>query len=339
MKAIFLVKKGDANKAFEFREIPNPIPAEDEVLIKVEYTGLNFADTLARRGLYRDAPPIPCVLGYDVSGVIAAVGSKVVNLKPGDRVTSFTHFGGYAEYAVTKEIGAVKIPDILDGSVATALATQFVTAYYCSAEATNLHEGDTVLIHAAAGGVGTAFVQYALYKKCIVFATAGSDEKVSMLKQAGVQYAINYRKENYLEIIKQNTKSKGIDVIFESLGGKYVKEGIKLLNPGGRIICIGAAEMSNSTNPLYQLKTGLAFGFYHPGQFIMASKSIIGVNMLKISDDKPLVLKRCLEGVMELYSKGAFKPFVGKIFPASEIGKAHEYIESRASTGKTVIKW
>jgi NADPH:quinone reductase-like Zn-dependent oxidoreductase len=337
MKAIYLIRKGAAEKAFEFRDVAKPVPKENEVVIKVEYSGLNFADTLARRGMYRDAPPMPCVLGYDVSGIIDAVGNKVISLKPGDRVTSFTHFGGYAEYAVTNEMGAVKIPDSLDGAAATALATQYGTAYYCSAEATNMNEGDTVLIHAAAGGVGTALTQYALYKKCIVFATAGSDEKIAMLKKAGVQYPINYRKEDYKDVIKRN--AKGIDVIFESLGGKYVKDGIKLLNPGGRIICFGAAEMSNSTNPFYQLKTGLAFGFYHPAQFIMPSKSIIGVNMLAIADNKPLVLKRCLEGVMELYNKNIFKPFAGKVFPANEVAKAHEYIESRASTGKVAIRW
>ena len=339
MKAIYLVKKGAADKAFEFREVPKPVPKENEVVIKVEYSGINFADTLARRGLYKDAPPIPCVLGYDVSGIIDSVGAKVTTLKPGDRVTSFTHFGGYAGYAVTIEMGAVKIPDDLDGAAATALTTQFGTAFYCSAETTNLHEGDIVLVHAAAGGVGTALTQYALYKKCVVFATAGSDEKITMLKKAGVQHPINYRKENYQEIIKRNSPSKGVDVIFESLGGKYVKDGIKLLNSGGRIICFGAAEMSNSTNPLYQLKTGLAFGIYHPAQFIIPSKSIIGVNMLAIADNKPLVLKRCLDGVMELYKKNVFKPFAGKVFPASEIAKAHEYIESRASMGKVAIKW
>ncbi|MGP8215579.1 MAG: quinone oxidoreductase family protein [Bacteroidia bacterium] len=339
MQAIFLVKKGEADKAFEFRDVPKPVPAKDEVIIKVEYSGLNFADTLARKGIYRDAPPTPCILGYDVSGTIDSIGSNVEYLKPGDRVTSFTHFGGYAEYAAAKSIGVIKIPDELDGASATALTTQFATAYYCIAEATNLHEGDSVLIHAAAGGVGTALVQYALYKKCIVFATAGSDEKTYMLRKAGVQYPINYRKENYIEIIKQHTAEKGVDAIFDSLGGKYVKDGIRLLNSGGRIICIGAAEMSNSTNWFYQLKTGLAFGIYHPAQFIIPSKSFIGVNMLRIADNKPLLLKGCLDGVFELYNKGVFKPFVGRIFQAQEIAKAHEHIESRASVGKIVIKW
>lgn len=339
MKAIYLIRKGTAGKAFEFREVPKPEPADDEVVIKVEYSGLNFADTLARKGLYKDAPPIPCVLGYDVSGTIESAGKSINNFKPGDRVASFTRFGGYAQYVAAKGIGVVKIPDNLDGASATALTTQFVTAYYCSAEITNLHEGDNVLIHAAAGGVGTALTQYALYKKCVVFATAGSQEKIAMLKNRGVQFPINYRNENYLDIIKQQIKNKGIDVIFDSIGGKYVKDGIKLLGSGGRIVCFGAAEMSNHTNPLYQLKTGLAFGFYHPAQFIIPSKSLIGVNMLRIADDKPLLLKRCLDDVIDLYKKGIFKPLVGKTFPASEIAKAHEHIEQRESVGKVTIKW
>jgi NADPH2:quinone reductase len=337
MKAIYLVKNGDAKNAFEFREVPKPEIADDEILIKVEYSGLNFADILARKGIYRDAPPIPCVLGYDVSGTIEAVGGKVQNLKVGDSVAAFTHFGGYAEYAKTKAIGAVKIPAQLDSAAATALTTQYGTAYYCFSYITNINEGDTVLIHAAAGGVGSAFVQMALHRKCIVFATAGSDEKIEMLKKEAVQYAINYRKENYLDVIKRN--AKGIDVIFESLGGKYVKEGIKMLAPGGRIVCIGAAEMSNKTNPLSKLKTALAFGLYHPAQLIIPSKSLMGVNMLRISDYKPMVLKHCLDGVVKLYEEGAIRPSVGKVFPADEMYKAHEMIESRLSAGKVAVKW
>ena len=339
MKAIYLVKNGVPDKAFEIRDVTKPTPKEDEVVIKVDYSGLNFADVMARKGMYKDAPPKPCVLGYDVSGKVDSVGSKITDLKVGDRVIALTRFGGYAEYVATNAMGVVKIPDTLDGAAATALATQYATAFYGCAEATNLHEGDYVLIHAAAGGVGTAYTQYALYKKCIVFGTVGSDEKVEMMKKAGVQYPINYRKENYIDVVKKNTGGKGLDAIFDSLGGKYIKDGIKLLNHGGRIVCIGAAEMSSSNNPFFQLKKALEFGIYHPAQFMLPSKSIIGVNMLRIAESKPLVLKRCLEGVMKLYNEGVFKPVVGKVFPASEIGKAQDYIESRASVGKVAIKW
>jgi NADPH:quinone reductase-like Zn-dependent oxidoreductase len=339
MIAIYLVKKGVSENTFEFRDVPQPLPGANEVLIKVEYSGLNFADTLARRGMYRDAPPIPCVLGYDVSGTIHSVGGKVENLTPRARVAAFTRFGGYAEYVAVNSMAVVKIPSGLDGASATAIATQYCTAYYCSVEATNLHEGDNVLIHVAAGGVGTALTQYALYKKCNIFATAGSDVKMEILKKAGVQHPINYRKENYMDIVKEQTKGKGLDVLFDSLGGKYVRQGIKLLGSGGRIVCIGAAEMSGSSNHLHYLKVGLAFGFYHPAQFMLSSKSFIGVNMLRIADDKPRVLRRCLEGVIKLCELGVYKPFAGKVFPANEIAKAHDYLTSRASVGKIAIKW
>ncbi len=338
MKSIYLIKKGNAAEAFEFRETPKPAPADDEVIIQVEYSGLNFADILARKGMYKEAPPIPCVLGYDVSGTIESAGKNINGLKPGDRVAAFTRFGGYSEYVAASGMGVVKIPDTLDGATADALTTQYVTAFYCAAETTNLHEGDSVLIHAAAGGVGTALVQYALYKKCTVFATAGSAVKVEMLNKTGVQYAINYRKDDYRSVIKNHAPG-GLDAIFDSLGGRFVKDGIRLLSAGGRIICFGAAEMSGSSSIFHQIKTGLAFGFYHPAQFIIPSKSLIGVNMLRIADTRPVVLKRCMEEVMGLYNKGVFKPLIGKIFPASEIAKAHEYVESRESIGKVLIKW
>ncbi len=338
MKSIYLVKHGGAAKAFEFRETPKPIPGGGDVIIKVEYSGLNFADILARKGLYQDAPPIPSVLGYDVSGTVDSVGKDITDLKKGDRVAAFTRFGGYSEYVAADRLGTVRIPDNLESAAADALTTQYVTAFYSAAEVTNLHEGDNVLIHAAAGGVGTALVQYALYKKCVVFATAGSDVKVALLKEAGAQFPVNYRKDDYKEVVKKYANG-GIDVIFDSLGGKYVKDGIKLLGAGGRIICFGAAEMSRRSNIFFKAKTGLSFGFYHPAQFIIPSKSLIGVNMLRIADTKPAVLKRCIEEVMELYKRGVFKPVVGKIFSATDISKAHEYVESRESVGKVVIKW
>ena len=164
MKAIYIVKYGSANEAFEFRETPKPVPKAGEVLVKVEGFGLNFADVMARKGMYEDAPPIPSLIGYDVVGIVERVGSNVTNVLEGDRVTALTRFGGYAEFALTDCRAVAKISDSLSITVGTALTTQFCTAYYCAAEAVNLFEGDRVLIHSAAGGVGTALMQYALHK-------------------------------------------------------------------------------------------------------------------------------------------------------------------------------
>lgn len=168
MKAVYLVKTGDPETAFEIREIPKPQPAPDQVRIKVEAFGLNFADVMARLGLYRGAPPLPAVLGYDIVGRIEECGEAVQDLKAGDRVTALTRFGGYAEYAVTESSAAAKISEDMPAGVAAALSTQYCTAYYLAYEMANLQQNDRVLTHAAAGVVGTALVQMALYKQCML---------------------------------------------------------------------------------------------------------------------------------------------------------------------------
>ena len=338
MKAVFLVRQGAASGAFEIREIPVPVPGAGQVLIRVEAFGLNFADVMARRGMYKEAPPIPCVLGYDVAGIVTETGKDVINVKAGDRVTAMTRFGGYAEYAVTDARATTVIPHTLDTATATALTTQFCTAYFAAAEMVHLHKGDKVLIQSGAGGVGTALVQYAKYKECIIFSTAGSEEKLQHLAKSGVHYPINYNTQDFETEVKKITDGKGVDVIFDAVGGKSVKKGFRSLAAGGRIVCYGAAEMSNQ-NIFGKIKSALGFGFYHPVMFMTASKSMIGLNMLRIADDHPIILQRCLEAVVRLTEEGIFIPSAGKIFPVTEIAEAHDFLESRKSMGKVAVTW
>jgi NADPH:quinone reductase-like Zn-dependent oxidoreductase len=338
MKAIALVKTGDAGSAFEVREIAKPQPQTGEVLIKVSAFGLNFADVMARRGLYKEAPPLPAILGYDVAGIVESIGENVDNITPGDRVTAMTRFGGYAEYAVTSSSAVAVVPKHIDNATATALATQYCTAHYAAAEMVNLHEGDKVLIQSGAGGVGTALIQYAKYKNCEIFATAGNDSKLQYLSSLGVDHPINYVSKDFEQEIKKLTDGKGVDVIFDAVGGSSVKKGFRSLAAGGRLVCYGAADLSDK-NLFGKVKLGLEFGFYHPVMLISPSKSIIGVNMLRIADNKPAIIKRCLEQVMQLTRTGVFVPTLGKVFKASDIAAAHEYLEKRKSIGKVVVEW
>lgn len=338
MKAVVLIKKGDAAKAFEIREAPIPIVNYGEVLIKVATFGLNFADVMARRGLYKEAPPIPAILGYDVAGTIEAVGEGITSLKKGDRVTAITRFGGYAEYVVTNANAVSIIPATVDFATATALATQYCTAVYAATEMINLHAGDKVLIHSGAGGVGAALIQFAKYKQCEIFATAGSENKVDYLKKTGVHHAINYTTKDFEMVIRNSTHQKGVDVIFDAVGGKSIKKGIRLLAAGGRIVCYGAAAFSDK-NIVGKIKTALQFGFYHPLEFMMSSKALIGINMLSIGDQQPQVIKRCMDKVMQLYNEDVFMPNIAKVFAAADIGEAHEYLEKRKSIGKVVMQW
>lgn len=339
MKAIYLVKHGDADEAFEIRETPKPVPKPGEVLIKVQGFGLNFADVMARKGMYKEAPSIPGLIGYDVCGVVETAGSNVKHFVEGDRVTAMTRFGGYAEYALTDARAAAKIPDHINVAEATTLTTQYCTAYYCAAEMVNLQPGDRVLIHSAAGGVGTALMQYALWKGCEVFAATGSDSKVEHLKKQNAHHVIHTGSIDFDEFIDEQTKGDGVDVIFDGVGADFIRRGFSVLAPGGRLVCYGAAEMSSSANIFSIAFKAIQFGIYHPFQFMMNSKSLIGVNMLKIADGKPHVIKRCLDNVVRLVEEGVFKPQGGKIFKADDIAEAHKYLETRQSVGKVACEW
>ena len=208
MKAAVLVKTGNPQTAFELREVPEPQLKANQVLIKVEVSGLNFADVMARNGLYREAPPLPSIIGYDVVGRVEAQGADVPDGLVGKRVTALSRFGGYAEFVATDYRGLAVIPEEMDAAEAVALATQYCTAYYAGYEMVNLHPGDHVLVHAAAGGVGTALTQLCKLKGCVVIGTSGSKDKFDYLKRNGVDHIINYREQDYSVEIEKLFKGK-----------------------------------------------------------------------------------------------------------------------------------
>ncbi len=340
MKAVFLVKKGHSSQAFEIRNIDKPeIKEKDDVLIKVEAFGLNYADVMARNGQYREAPPMPSVLGYEVVGIVEAVGSEKDEGMIGKRVVGFTRFGGYAEYALSKNIGITEIEDMPAGK-ALCIATQYVTAYYMAVHATNLFEGDKVLVHAGAGGVGTALIQLCKLKGCTVFTTAGSDSKIEYVKSQGADHAINYRKNDYENEVNRMTGSERLEVTFNPIAGSTFKKDFNLIGSGGRVILFGGSELSGKK---WGILSGLNFirkmGFRLAIGLMMRSKSIIGVNMLKIGDNKPAVLQKCLIEVTKLIKDGKLNPHVGASFPVDQIAEAHELLESRRSIGKVIVEW
>jgi NADPH2:quinone reductase len=340
MKAIVLKRHGSASEAFELQERPTPEAGPGQVRIAVEAFGLNYADVSARQGTYLDAPPPPCVIGYEVVGRVDALGAGVDHLTVGRRVAALTRFGGYATSAVTDARAAVPIPDDMDAGIAAALPTQGGTAYYCAEEMVRLHAGDHVLIQAAAGGVGTLLVQLCKRRGCVVYGTAGSDDKLDYLRRLGVDHPINYRREDFADAVRRLRGDAGIDVVFDSLGGSAVRKGLALLAPGGRIVCLGAAERSSGSLQLARdVRFALSFGFIHPIPLLMNSKSILGVNMLRISDHRPDTLARVLRGIVDLALTGEVTPTVGGRFSAAQIAEAHTLLGNRGSTGKIVVEW
>ena len=337
MKAIYLNSYGDADKACEIKETEKPRPEKGQVLIKVEAFGLNFADVIARRGKYPDAPKNPAVLGYDVAGTIEALGPDTHEFAIGDRVAALTRFGGYAEYAATMVEGVARIPDNFDTALATALATQACTAYYCAEESVTLNPQDNVLIHAAAGGVGTILVQIAKHRGCTIFGTA-STGKMDYLRSIGVDHPIDYTKEDFSSAVSKILGKDRIDVVFDSIGGKTFRESWKLIGAGGSMVNFGAAAQMDG-GALKALGMAFNFGLYSPLQLLMKSKSMNAVNMLRIADYKPAVFAKVFNGVMEYARRGIINPTLAKKYNAEDIAEAHAFLESRKSIGKVVLEW
>src|SRR5688572_9054793 len=222
MLAYYLVKNSTPSDSFELREVPRPSLAAGEVRVKVSAFGLNYSDVMARQGLYRECPPLPTVIGYDVEGIIDEVAENVSGFKPGDRVFALTRFGGYAEYANTKTEAVNHLPEHAPVGAGCALATQSVTAYHGAIHCQTLMPGEKILIHAAAGGVGTAIIQLALWKGCTVIGVAGGKEKVDYLKTMGVQHIVDHHTTDYLQYVRDHLDNK-VDVVFDNVGGSSIK--------------------------------------------------------------------------------------------------------------------
>ena len=333
----FLVKKGKAEKAFEIRSFDLPELKADEVLIEVEAFGLNYADVMARLGLYRDAPPFPALIGYEVVGRVIEVKDYAHAKWIGKRVLAFTRFGGYAKHAITQvdacvEVGCQDVAELL------ALCTQGVTAYYMASYLAPIRNGDVVLVHAAAGGVGSILIQLIKEQGGRAIAKVGGDDKMEFTRKLGAELAVNYRKDDYQKCIEREIGK--IDVSFNPVGGSTYKKDLALLQAGGRIFLFGGSELGKGKWGVFSaLNFVRKMGLIIPVGLMMRSRNVLGVNMLRIADEKPAVLKVCLEGVVKLYGEGKIQILEKQTFVAGEIAQAHALLESGNSKGKLAIKW
>ena len=338
MLAHVLIREGSPHNSFELKEVPMPELKAGQIRIKVSAFGLNYADIMARQGIYRERPPLPCILGYDVEGEIDAIAPGIEGFKKGDRVFALTRFGGYAQYACTQIEAVGHLGDNVAIGEGTALATQSITAYHAAIHAQTLMQGEKVLIHAAAGGLGTSLIQIALWKGCIVIGVAGGNEKIDYLKSIGVQHVIDHHKSSYLDYVRDHLDGK-VDVVFDNIGGSSIKKAKSILSRGGRIVSLGAATLSGKKGIINLMRLGLGFGFFSPISFLTKSQSLIGVNMLKIADYRKDIIAQEFKEVEGLFEKGILKPHVGKVFNQDQLPQAQEWMEDRKSIGKVVVTW
>lgn len=320
-------------------ETPDPSPGAGEVLIDVAASGVNFADTLARQGLYRDAPPLPFIPGYEVAGRIAALGPGVTAFEVGQPVLAFTNFTGYASRAVSPARGTFPLEEGDDLVEAAALPVNFVTAWHSIFRVGGVKEGDRVLVHAAAGGVGLAAVQMLKHAGAVIFGTAGGPKKIEVLEAHGVDHPIDYRAVDFERAVRA-IAPEGIDLILDSIGGAYHKKGRRLLRAGGTLVAFGMASMSAPTgrSMLRVLKAVVQTGFVNPLTHMMQSKGYVGVNMKRIGDENPDLLAYEMQKVIEGWRAGHWKPVVAQRFPLAKVGEAHALLESRKTIGKVMLE-
>lgn len=338
-QAVHLVKKGSAESAFELRSLTLPGLTNGQVLIEVEAFGLNYADVMARLGLYREAPPMPCVIGYEVVGIVSEVANEADNELLGKRVVGFCRFGGYAKHVITHNYAVSVIGD-MNAGIALSLATQFVTAYYMVNRSANVQAGERVLIHAAAGGVGTALIQLCKLKGAHVTAKVSSKEKEQLVRSLGADTVINYKEGNYEKQVSDHLGTEKLDVSFNPVAGGTFKKDWELLGTGGRLVLFGGSELSNGKwGILSTLNFVRKMGFVVPIGLMMRSKSMIGINMLKVADFKPRVLAECLNEVVRMVKEGQIHPVVGGVYKQHELKMAHRLLEEGKTVGKLIIEW
>ena len=338
-QAFFLTKKGAAAEAFELRKFDIPEPTGNKVLVEAEAFGLNYADVMARRGLYREAPPMPCIVGYEVVGKIIACGPDANKENLNKRVVAFCRFGGYAKHVITDDYATVGVGD-QDSIELLALCTQVVTAYYMAEYLTPIHSIDRVLIHAAAGGVGSILIQLAKMKGAEVIAKVGQKEKEQFVRDLGADHVINYRDSDYSDQLESYLDGGRIDISYNPVAGSTYKKDMKLLGSGGRMILFGGSELANGKWGIFsKLNFVRKMGSLMPIALMMRSKNILGVNMLKIADNKPKVLEHCLQASVKLYTDGKIKPQVGGSYSSDQMAEAHTALESGKTTGKLGIIW
>lgn len=338
MRAISMRRPVDAS-ALRVEEWPEPKVAPNEVLIQVKAFGLNFADIVARKGQYNDAPKFPFVPGYEVSGIIKEVGAMVKNFKPGDEVLALTNFFGYAELAAADERVTVLKPKGMGFADAASIPVNFLTAYHSLFETGTLLRGAKVLIHAGAGGVGLAAIQMAKNHGCTVFATAGSEKKLDLLREFGVDYPINYQTSDFEREVLRLTGGQKIDVVLDSVGGAYFKKDLNLLRPHGRVVGYGAAALSDRS--VFSLPTlipqVLSMVTLSMIDLMLYSKGFYGVNMLRTAKENPELIQIELEKVMVDFGAKKLKTVISRQMSWHQISEAHQLLEGRATTGKIVL--
>jgi NADPH:quinone reductase-like Zn-dependent oxidoreductase len=337
MRAIWITRYGGP-EVLEVRDTPDPEPRRGEIRIRTRAVGLNFAEVSARQGLYPDAPKPPCVVGYEGAGVIDAVGEGVTRWKPGQRVVYLSRFGGHSDTVVVPTDQAFAMPDDMSFEEGAALPVNYLTAYHMLFIVRRIKTGDRLLVHMAAGGVGTAVLQLCKTVPGVVTIGTASAKKHDYVRSHGCTHVIDYHTTDYVSEVRRLTNGKGVDAVFDALGGPDWKKGYSLLAPGGILVAFGLANATGAgkRNLLRAASQVLQQPLYHCMRLMDENRGVAGVNMGHLWGHVDLLNSEA-EALVQLYRERRIKPHVSAIYPFTRAGEAHGELEHGRNVGKVVL--
>ena len=324
MKAIQFTEYGGP-EVLKTIEIDKPKPGPTEVLIEIHAIGVNYADTARREGQYVVPTKLPFIPGAEIAGVIVEAGEEVTNVNIGSRVVTLIESGGYAEYAVVDSRNVtVMLKEDIDFKQAVSLPLQGLSAYHILKTMGCITNDDTVLIHAAAGGVGTLAVQLAkLFGARKVIATASTDEKLDLAKSLGADVCINYTNEGWHKEVLEATEGRGVNLALEMVGGDVFKDTLKCLAPFGKVVIYGVASGEQAV--------------MHPSSLMAKNQSVIGFFLPQIMRKSELFM-RSIRELFNFLEEGKLQLIIGETYPLEEAAKVHELMQSRKTSGKIILE-
>lgn len=328
MKAWMVERNGDPQDVLEWKDTPDPVVRDGMVRVKVLAAALNFPDILLCQGKYQVTPTFPFTPGVEIAGEVVEVADDVTRWKVGDRVfgSPFSDAGaggGYAEQALMKADDIFGVPDGMPAEEAAGYAVTYQTSWVALHVRGQIKAGDVVLVHAGAGGVGSSAIQIAKAAGATVIATAGGEDKKQLLTELGADVAVDYKAEDFVQVVKDATGGRGADIVYDPVGGDIYDKSTKCIAFEGRILIIGF--------------TGGRFAQAATNHVLVKNYSVVGVHWGYYKQMRPEVIPQTDQALAELYAAGKIKPYVSKVYPFSELKEALAALGGRKTTGKVVV--
>jgi len=337
MKQVWIPRKGSP-EVLEVRQTADLEPESGEVRIDVHFSGINFADILARMGLYPDSPKIPCVVGYEVSGKVDKLGDGVGSEWIGKKVAAITRFWGYSSKVCVPKDQIMIVPDGISLESAAALPVNYLTAYIMMVDQARFRKGDTILIHGIGGGVGIAALQLANVLGANTVIGTASAWKHDSVKKLGADHLIDYNSEDFVARTLELTDGKGVDLVLDSIGGKYAARSFSCLRPLGRVVFYGmsSAAPGKRRSLVSGLKALLSTGKFHPIRLMNENKGVYGCNLGHLWSERER-LGEAMGQLVTWLGDGKIAPEVDKVFSFEEASEAHSYIQDHRNLGKVLL--